>query len=58
MSIALFVIAGLIALGALLQIAKIGKPREIPSAGVIAVTTAISAIEVTVLVLAALHYAA
>ncbi|MEZ0090029.1 hypothetical protein [Streptacidiphilus sp. EB129] len=55
MSIALFVIAGLIAFGTLVSIARIGKPRETPTAAVVAVSTAISACEVVVLVLAALN---
>lgn len=55
MSAALIAIAALITLGALVSISTIGKPRKALTPGVAAVTTAISAVEVVVLVLAALR---
>jgi hypothetical protein len=53
MTYVLYVLAGWVALGALLIIGGIGKPRKPVSAGHVAVIVAIDAFWVVVLVLAA-----
>lgn len=54
MSLALFIIAGIVALGALIRISLVGKPRKPLSGGEVAVSTAIDAAVVVFLILAAL----
>ena len=54
MSIALYVIAGIVTLGALIRISLVGKPRKPLGGGEVAVSAAIDAAVVVFLILAAL----
>lgn len=56
MSIALFVIAGVMALGELVRIRQVGRPRSPLTAREAAVSATISAVVIVVLVIAALRY--